>query len=48
MSQSSTPFAPSFLRLDEVLEMHEQQIQIDGGSRGLRDASALESALAVP
>lgn len=39
---------PVFLTLDEVLEMHQEQIQIYGGSPGLRDAAALESAVAVP
>ncbi len=39
---------PIFLTLDEVLEMHQEQIQIYGGSPGLRDAAALESAVAVP
>ncbi len=39
---------PIFLALDEVLEMHQQQIQLYGGSPGLRDAAALESAVAVP
>ena len=39
---------PIFLTLDEVLEMHQQQIQIYGGSPGLRNGAALESAVAVP
>ena len=37
-----------FLTLDEVLEIHEQQIELYGGSHGLRDQRALESALAMP
>jgi death on curing protein len=48
MSSRPTPFEPRFLTLDEVLEMHEQQIEIYGGSHGLRDPGALESAIAVP
>ena len=39
---------PAFLSLDEVLEIHEQQIERYGGSSGLRDAAALESAVATP
>lgn len=39
---------PLFLSLDEVLEMHRQQIGRYGGSLGVRDSGALESALATP
>ena len=39
---------PVFLSLDEVLEIHQQQIERYGGSGGLRDAGALESAVATP
>jgi death-on-curing protein len=39
---------PVFLSLDEVLEIHQQQIERYGGSTGLRDAGALESAVATP
>ena len=39
---------PVFLSLDEILEIHEQQIGRYGGSPGLRDAAALESAVATP
>jgi death on curing protein len=39
---------PVFLSLDEVLEIHEQQIERYGGSAGLRDGAALESAVATP
>jgi death-on-curing protein len=39
---------PIFLTLDEVLEIHEQQIELYGGSYGLRDPGALESAVAMP
>src|SRR5438128_4379286 len=34
--------------LDEVLEIHEQQIERYGGSSGIRDAGWLESAVATP
>ncbi len=39
---------PTFLSLDEILEIHEQQIERYGGSAGLRDAAGLESAVATP
>jgi death-on-curing protein len=39
---------PLSLSLDEVLEIHEQQIERYGGSAGLRDAAGLESAVAMP
>lgn len=37
-----------FLTLEEVLEIHDQQIQRYGGSAGLRDLTGLESAVATP
>jgi death on curing protein len=39
---------PLFLSLDEVLEIHAQQIELYGGSDGVRDPPGLESALATP
>jgi len=39
---------PVFLSLDEILEIHAQQIERYGGSAGLRDAAGLESAVATP
>ena len=39
---------PLFLSLDEVLEIHQQQIERYGGSPGLRDGAGLESAVATP
>ena len=39
---------PLFLSLDEVLEMHQQQIDQYGGSPGIRDSGGLQSALATP
>lgn len=39
---------PVFLSLDEVLEIHEQQIERYGGSAGIRDVNGLESAVATP
>jgi death-on-curing protein len=37
-----------FLSLEEALQIHEQQIELFGGSHGLRDRGLLESALAQP
>jgi death-on-curing protein len=39
---------PLFLTLAEVLEIHDQQIQLYGGSIGLRDQHGLDSAIATP
>ncbi len=39
---------PLFLTLDEVLEIHTQQIKWYGGSEGVRDPAGLESAVAGP
>ena len=39
---------PVFLSLDEILEIHEQQIERYGGSPGIRDGARLESAVATP
>ena len=40
--------APIFLTLDEVLDIHRDQIQRYGGSAGIRDLGLLQSALAQP
>jgi death-on-curing protein len=39
---------PVFLGLDEVLEIHRDQIERYGGSSGVRDMGLLQSALAMP
>ena len=39
---------PQFLALDEVLEIHAQQVELYGGSDGIRDPAGLESAVATP
>lgn len=39
---------PSFLDLDEILALHEDQIRRYGGMSGLRDLGLLSSAVAVP
>lgn len=37
-----------FLTLDDILESHQNQINIYGGSHGIRDIGLLESAIAQP
>jgi death-on-curing protein len=39
---------PLFLDVDEVLELHAAQLELFGGSAGLRDRGLLESAVAQP
>lgn len=39
---------PEFLTVDEVLEIHSDQIQTYGGDDGIRDRGLLESAVAMP
>ncbi len=39
---------PDFLTLDDVLLIHDQQLQKYGGSPGIRDQGLLESAIAQP
>ena len=39
---------PDFLGLDEVLEIHRDQIERYGGRQGVRDLGLLESALGMP
>jgi death on curing protein len=39
---------PEFLDIDDVLEMHADQIAEHGGSEGVRNRGLLESALAQP
>lgn len=39
---------PDFLTLDEIKLIHENQIQLYGGSLGIRDEPALISALEAP
>jgi death-on-curing protein len=45
-----TPFhtEPLFLTVDEVVALHDDQLHQFGGSDGIRDASSLDSAVAVP
>lgn len=37
-----------YLSLEQILDLHEKQIRSFGGSAGLRDQGALESAVARP
>ena len=39
---------PEFLTLDEILEIHDDQILHYGGDVGIRDRGLLESAIAMP
>ena len=39
---------PEFLTFDEILEIHDDQIQHYGGDVGIRDRGLLESAVAMP
>lgn len=37
-----------FPSLNDILQLHENQIRIHGGSTGIRDLGLLESAMAMP
>jgi prophage maintenance system killer protein len=37
-----------FLSLDEILEIHQNQIELYGGEPAIRDIALLESAIAMP
>jgi death on curing protein len=39
---------PDFLTLDDVLWIHEQQLELYGGQAGVRDRRLLESAVGMP
>lgn len=39
---------PLFLTLAEVTDIHQNQIELYGGQRGIRDLGLLQSALAQP
>ncbi len=39
---------PTFLSLEEVAEIHADQLKRYGGTTGIRDVAALQSAVAVP
>jgi death-on-curing protein len=39
---------PEFLSLDEIIEIHRDQVERYGGELGIRDVGLLQSAAAVP
>ena len=39
---------PRFLKIQRILQIHESQIELFGGSSGIRDMGLLDSALAMP
>ena len=39
---------PDFLSVDDVILIHENQIDLYGGAKGIRDEGLLESALSMP
>jgi death on curing protein len=47
-SKSPDHGAPDFLTVDEVVDLHDQQLARYGGATGLRDRGGLESAVATP
>ncbi len=42
------PLATEFVTLDDVLETHEEMINVIGGSHGVKDMGGLQSAVAQP
>jgi len=39
---------PTFLSVDDVLQLHEDVLAADGGAEGLRDRGLLDSAVHAP
>jgi death on curing protein len=39
---------PEFLDIEDIIEIHATQLEVYGGSAGLRDLGLLESAVAQP
>jgi death-on-curing protein len=44
---TADPLDPIFLTVEDVLQLHDDQLERFGGSAGVRDRGALESAVAV-
>lgn len=44
----STPAEPIWLDVDEVIDMHAEQLSVFGGPEGVRDFGLLESAVLRP
>ena len=42
------PINPLFLELQDVIDLHSMQIEMFGGSHGIRDVNLIESAIHVP
>lgn len=40
--------SPLFLTVDEVLQLHTDQLRLFGGAEGIRNPAALDSAVATP
>jgi len=45
---ASKPLNPEFLTVEQVLMLHQRQLERFGGGAGLRDQGLLESAVAQP
>ncbi len=39
---------PDFVNIEDVLEIHQQQLARYGGSAGIRDSGLMESAVLTP
>lgn len=39
---------PEFLTVEDVLQIHDEQLSAYGGATGIRDQALLESAVAMP
>jgi death on curing protein len=39
---------PEFLNLEDVLQIHDEQLAVYGGAAGIRDQGLLESAVMMP
>ena len=40
--------SPEFLTVEDVEQLHDEQLRLFGGLDGVRDRSALEAAVAMP
>jgi death-on-curing protein len=45
---SASPTNPEFLTVDDIVELHVEQLARYGGAAGLRDGALLDSAVAQP
>ena len=44
----SITLKPAFLKLKEVMEIHDEMVRRYGGKRGIRDSALLESSITMP